>query len=397
MIDKAMEPGDTIDEFTDFFARSLQEGDFAKATLRHYKGDEPDLKSIAIRKILVKGEEKLSFTYRYQTRDIVKNYPAAESIDLVSDFLRNGFLVATLFTGGFDLHLEKGKKGPFLRKEKASQEIPSDLSHNRQKNYAVDETRPYLHALGVTNEKGFVNKHSQDKFRQINKYIEILDGLIGSWPQDKEIHIADMGAGKGYLTFALHDYLSYVLKKMPYTTGVEYRADMVDLCNRIAKKEGMKNLSFVQNTIDGYHADTINVLIALHACDTATDDAIAKGIIADADLIVVAPCCHKQIRREMELGKTPEDLSFLLKHGIFMERQAEMATDALRALILEQHGYTTKVFEFISDSHTPKNVMITAVKTKKNEDQSNAAKIQVAKAKEFLGIKTHYLEKLLNR
>jgi hypothetical protein len=191
--------------------------------------------------------------------------------------------------------------------------------------------------------------------------------------------------------------ISHDLGKAVAVTGVEFRPDMVALCNNIARESSFVNLAFEEGTIADYDAKGTNVLIALHACDTATDDAIAKGIKAEADLIVVAPCCHKQIRREFEAGKTPKELSFLLKHGIFMERQAEMATDALRALLLEENGYTTKVFEFISDSHTPKNVMITAVKTKKTDAQKKKVSDDIDSAKKFFGINAHYLEKVLGR
>ncbi len=395
MINKPMAGNDKIDEFMDFFAQSLQGGGFIKATLGHYKGDEPDLKNIAIRKTIIKNEEKLSFTFKYKTKDIVKNFDLEEGWNIAGGYLEDGFFAANLFTTDYDLQLETDKK-PILRKLKPTQKPTEDLSHDRQKNRLVDPARPYLHALGITNENGSVNKTSQDKYRQINKYIEILDGLVKTLP-DKNLHIADMGSGKGYLTFALYDHLTHTLEKTAYVTGVEYRQDMVDLCNKLAKNSGFENLNFIQGTIEGYKPESLDILIALHACDTATDDAIAKGIMADADLIVVAPCCHKQIRRELENGKTPDELEFLLKHGIFMERQAEMATDAIRSLILEQQGYATKVFEFISDAHTPKNVMITAAKTKKSDAQKKTSGEQINAAKTFFGITSHYLEKALGR
>ncbi len=172
-----------------------------------------------------------------------------------------------------------------------------------------------------------------------------------------------MGAGKGYLTFAVADYLANTLHSEAETVGVELRPDMVQLCNATAGKAGLGHLSFAEGSIDGYDSAGTSVLIALHACDTATDDAIAKGIAADAELIVVAPCCHKQIRREIETANAPTPLDYLLRHGIFVERQAEMVTDGIRALILEYFGYSTKVFEFISDQHTPKNVLIVGQRT----------------------------------
>jgi hypothetical protein len=160
-------------------------------------------------------------------------------------------------------------------------------------------------------------------------------------------------------------------------------------------------LNFVQGTIQDYNADDVNLLIALHACDTATDDAIYKGIKANAALIVVAPCCHKQIRKAIEKNKVKNDVTFLTKYGIFLERQAEMVTDGIRALILEYFGYKTKVFEFISDAHTPKNVLVVGVKRAENlkteaERERQAAVLQKIKdSKSYFGIDYHHLERLL--
>jgi hypothetical protein len=204
-----------------------------------------------------------------------------------------------------------------------------------------------------------------------------------------------MGSGKGYLTFALYDYLHNVLNLKTKITGVEFREDLVALCNGIAMKSGFDNLGFVQGSIEDYEARQMDILIALHACDTATDDAIYKGISANASLIVVAPCCHKQIRREMETNRKANEVSFLTKYGIFLERQAEMVTDGIRALILEYHGYKTKVFEFISDVHTPKNVLIVGTKAKVTQERKEEIKKAIKQAKYDFGIDTHHLEKLL--
>ena len=176
---------------------------------------------------------------------------------------------------------------------------------------------------------------------------------------------------------------------------MEFRPELVELCNKIAKNTGFQNLVFEQGTIEKYAGKDTNILIALHACDTATDEAIFKGITTNADLIVVAPCCHKQIRRQMEASKTVNDLDFLIKYGIFLERQAEMVTDGIRAMILEYFGYKTKVFEFISDAHTPKNVMIVGIRDKKVQLRDEKILQKVKDAKSYFGIEYHHLEKLM--
>jgi tRNA1(Val) A37 N6-methylase TrmN6 len=225
--------------------------------------------------------------------------------------------------------------------------------------------------------------------------VELLSPLIKNLPKKQLLKVFDMGAGKGYLTFALYDYLTNVLSIEAQVTGIEYRKDLVTLCNSIAKSANFKGLSFSEGSIENFEIKEANMMIALHACDTATDDAIYKGIKANADLIVVAPCCHKQIRRELEKHKTKNELDVLLKHGIFMERQAEMLTDGLRALLLEYCGYTTKIFEFISGEHTPKNIMIVAEKKEKTATQKQDILNKINETKLFFGIEFHYLERLL--
>lgn len=383
-----------LDSFISALEQSLSDDSFIKLSLSAYLGADPTLKKIDVRPVVIKRAPHLSFTYHHKTRDIVKNYSPAEAFGLLQGFITDEFRAALLYSTAFDLLLENaaGRK-PLLKKKPPTSKAPASRTHDEAKERLLQaEGQAYLFDLKITDASGQVLKSAQDKYRQINKYIEILSGLLKSFPQDTPLNIVDMGAGKGYLTFALYDYLS---KTSPVdVTGVEYRADLVALCNDIAAKSGFERLRFVEGSIATYDASKANVLIALHACDTATDDAIYKGIKAGAELIVVAPCCHKQIRREMEAAPQNKTPDFLLRHGIFMERQAEMVTDGLRALLLEYSGYTTKVFEFISDAHTPKNVMIVGTKQAGTaRDPEILEKIKEAKAR--FGIASHTLEKLL--
>ncbi|RBQ02607.1 class I SAM-dependent methyltransferase [Pedobacter miscanthi] len=386
-------------QFTTALKESLDAETFVKISLGNYKGEEEALKQLLIRKVIIKRETKLAFTYRYKTRDVVKNYAPDEAVDLISGYLDNGFKIATLFSTEKDLILEELNNGKMvLRESKASSKEAPSVSHDKEKTRLIKpDSKSYLTELKITDAEGKVFKNAQDKFRQINHYIEILSSLIKELPAGTIKKVADMGSGKGYLTFALYDYLHSVLKLESQVVGVEYRQDMVDLCNQVAEKSSFAQLNFVQGTIEDYNAEHVNLLIALHACDTATDDAIFKGIKANAELIVVAPCCHKQIRREIEHHKVKNDVSFLTKYGIFLERQAEMVTDGIRALILEYFGYKTKVFEFISDAHTPKNVLVVGVKSKALSAERKAEVLQKIKAsKEYFGIGYHHLERLLD-
>ena len=391
-------PKDHSPEFISALDISLSDGSFIKLSLGHYKGAEADLKNIYARKVTIQSDEKLSLTYHYKTRDIVKNFTLQDGVAFIAECLQKDFYTGNLFTSNFDLAFEniKDRKHSIKKTAATAQNTVAAPDHNRQKQRLIkSEGSRYLHDLKVTDAKGNVFSNAQDKYRQINKYVEILSALIKNIPADKLGKVVDMGSGKGYLTFALYDYLHNTLGLKTRVTGVEYRPDMVDLCNNIAKKSGFNGLSFAQGSIDGFDASDANILIALHACDTATDDAIAKGIAAQAELIVVAPCCHKQIRREMEKNKADNDVAFLMKHGIFVERQAEMVTDGLRALILEYFGYTTKVFEFISDAHTPKNVLIVGTKNPQAPVKPHAILKKIQEAKAYFGITQHHLEKVL--
>ena len=381
--------------FIKTFSESLQDNSFVKISLGNYKGTEEQLKNIYIKRVLIKKEEKLSFTYRYKTRDIVKNFSLSEGINAVENALQEGFNIATLFTNKFDLIIEKLNQKTVLRKTDSSNPKAISLEHDKAKNRLIKpQEKPYLHELKITDEAGNVYKNAQDKYRQINHYVEILSTLIKDIPTQNQLKVADMGSGKGYLTFALYDYLTNVLKLEAAVTGVEFRSDMVALCNNIAQNTGFSTLNFVEGTIEDYDSTGTNILIALHACDTATDDAIYKGITANADLIVVAPCCHKQIRREIEKHKASNELDFLTKYGIFLERQAEMVTDGIRAMILEYFGYKTKVFQFISDAHTPKNVLVVGIKNPNAVTKREEILAKLKATKEYFGIEYHHLERL---
>ncbi len=387
-------------KFIYFMSLSIGESKFVKLSLGNYQGNDKELKNLYVRRVKIKRTDMLSFTYRYKTRDIIKNFSIDEGKTLILNLLSNDFKVGTLFTIDKEIFIEQDKKSLFkLRERELNVKLEPNLSHNKEKIRILKPlVNGYLHHLNITDAAGNVFKNAQDKFKQINHFIEVLSPLIKELPSGSVQNVLDMGSGKGYLTFALYDYLHEKLNLKAKVTGVEFRDDLVALCNEIAKKSNFEQLHFVQGTIQDYQVTDINLLIALHACDTATDEAIFKGIEANAQLIVVAPCCHKQIRREIAKNKVQNDISFLTKHGIFLERQAEMVTDGLRALILEYYGYKTKVFEFISDAHTPKNVLIVAVKQKTHELKlKDKTKIlaQIKASKSFFGIDYHHLEKLL--
>ncbi len=385
-------------QFIERVNNSITDASFIKLSFGNYIGADSFLKQIFVKPCLIKKQVHYQFTYRNKTNDVAKNYLAIEALTLIAQYAETEFGIMTLFTKTEEVIYEKLKNGKSRIRIKANI-ITADyatLAHDSIKHRNIANTSAlYLHLLGITDKQGKVLHTSQDKYKQINHYIEILSSHISKLAETKPLHIADMGCGKGYLTFALYDYIKNNLQKNVFITGVENRPDLVAQCNTYSQQSAFTQLQFVENNIAQYDAGLVNVLIALHACDTATDDAIAKGILSQADLIVVAPCCHKQIRRAIEKSNTKNNFSYITKHGIMLERTAEMITDSMRALILEYHGYKTKVFEFITDVHTPKNIMIIAEKGTIDKSKQPAILDTLSKAKAEFGIDQHYLEQVI--
>lgn len=375
----------------DTLQKSVKNDEFVKLTLSKPVRKSNELPNVYVRKIQLKGKFFFQFLYRYTTNDQVKNYTLEETFTELESLLLNKFRAGILFTLSNDLLVFVSKKKQVTYKvAKPSFKNKPPEAHDKQKEKRV-EFGKYLQYLGITDKNNQLIPKMADKFRQINKYLEIIEGLLASVDTSKEIHIVDMGSGKGYLTFALYDYLVNIKKYKVTVTGIELRQNLVDYCNEIAQKSKFENLNFIAQRIEKYNSAKIDILIALHACDTATDDAIFKGLQSKSDLIICAPCCHKQIRQQVK-GK--EQGSPLLKYGIFKERQFEMVTDTIRALILEKNNYNANVFEFISNEHTRKNVMLVGTKSNKNKDTKSISD-KIDSLKKAYQIENHYLEILL--
>jgi hypothetical protein len=372
---------------------SLKKGSFIKLTLSKPILKTADLENVYLREVEIKNERLLSFTYRFKTNDQIKNYPLEQALEELGNLLQASFRIATLFTLEKDLSLKLNKKGKASITDNSptfSAKLPAH--HDKQKVKRIADSE-FLFHLGIKDKQGKVIPKMADKYKQINKYLEIIDGLLKSTSLPKKINIVDMGSGKGYLTFALYDFLYNTRKLDVEMTGIELRAELVTYCNTVAEKCGYTNLSFVSERIENYKEGKIDVLIALHACDTATDDAIYKGLVSNSSLIICAPCCHKQVRQSAK-GNTQD--SPILKFGIFKERQFEMVTDTIRALLMEKNQYNTKVFEFISNEHTRKNVMLVGTKASKKPNTSTID-TKIEGLKNEYGVAEHYLETLIEK
>lgn len=384
-----------VEKFFESFEESIVGGTFVKLTLAKRRGGDSDLKNVYVRPVTLKAGARLSFLYRHRTKDVVKNHTVEEGLRLARDLLGSEFYSGHLFTLKGDLQIEFNRKGESRLKEGAAtfKEQPAH-AHDREKRRAISARgNIYLHALGVTGERGEVRPAMGDKLRQINKFVEILAGLYASSPLEgrEEIAVVDMGSGKGYLTFAAYDYFNNALGVRAAVTGVEARAELVRLCNDIARRACFDRLHFETGFIQDFDVPNTDILVALHACDTATDDALHKGVNAGASIIIAAPCCHKEVRPQIE---PPKQLRGVLRHGILLEREAETVTDSLRALLLEHAGYRVKVFEFVSTEHTRKNTMIAAVRQTGAANKESALR-EYLELKEFYRIREQRLGRLL--
>lgn len=374
------------DAFLALLRTALADGSFLKLTLGKPRGTDPTLKNIYVRPVTLKAGPRLAFVWRHATRDLTKNFPHDEALALLTVLIGGEFLHAHLGTATATAQLEFADDGSAkLHQSRAAASAPRPAAaHDHAKAYAIPADAPWLRALGVTNDRGQPREGMAGKFRQIQKFAELLAHLVTEAFPDAStpLRVTDAGSGKGYLTFAL----AALLGPRATVRGIEQRPELVELCNRLAREHGLANLSFAAGAIADSAIENPNVLIALHACDTATDDALVQGIAAGAQLLVVSPCCQKELRAQLT---APAVLADALRHGIFQERQAEFVTDALRAQLLEWAGYRTKVFEFISTEHTAKNLMIAAIKTQAPGDPARAARLRAFAA--FYGIRTQRL------
>lgn len=382
--------------FMQLLQQKLEHNSWQKLLLSSYQGEDSTLVRIEVRPVVLKEIPHLSFLYRHKTRDITKNFVVTEGLALIQTLLGTDFKAAHFAALDSETQLSVSKKGKVLSSTKAIKQAAASsaaFTHDKEKQRFLTLDRPFLQQLGVTDANHKLVPAMSRKWKQINKFVEVFDRALSQTglKQKPQVHIADFGSGKAYLTFAVHDYLTHQLGLNAKVTGVELRQELVDLCNGVACDLNLKGIGFEQGDVKHFQAKGIDVMIALHACDIATDYAIHMGIRTGASMIMCSPCCHKQLRPQLI---SPPLLQPMLKHGIHAGEQAEMLTDSLRALLLEAYGYDTQVFEFISLEHTSKNKMILAVKSQKPKSREQIL-AQVQQIKNFYGIQQHCLEELL--
>lgn len=358
------------DRFLHLLRTAVADGSLLKLTLGKPGTPEgPEApRNLFVRPVALKAGPHLALVTRYATRDVTKNLRPDEACVMLTALIGREFLDAHLFTPLQTAQLETKPDGSARLHVKTAQSAPPAPApgNDRAKPRLIPPDAVWMQKLGVTQNNGQPRPGMTGKYRQIEKFAEVLSHLLAeahlaNRETERPLDIVDMGAGKGYLTFTL----AHLLGERARITGVEQRADLVAANNALAREQGFSNLTFIRGSIAETQLERIDVLIALHACDTATDDALFMGLSANARLLVVSPCCQKELRPQLT---APPVLADALRHGIFQERQAEFVTDALRAQLLEYAGFSTRVFEFVSPDHTARNVMISAIRERSQFD-----------------------------
>jgi hypothetical protein len=414
-------PASELPQFILHLQRSLADGSFIRLGLGRPQGQAPTLEKLLARRVVLRGQDHLALVWRHRSQDITKNLPLAEAVALLGSLLENGFHHAHLQTRNHDIQLAWGKKGRWgLRVGKlaaAPAAVAADaapeaddpaedpaadsgtyLGQNRQRRHPLTLDLPFLGELGITDAQQRLVPAMARKWRQINKFVEVLghaidQSTLAQRDAGQAVRVLDFGAGKGYLTFAVHHHLQ-ASGRLPDVTGVELRPALTGLCNAAVARLGLAGLRFDAGDVRSHGAQATDIMIALHACDTATDVALHRGIRAGAAIILCAPCCHQELRPQL---KSPPVLAPLLRHGIHQATTAEMLTDGLRAGLLELAGYDSRVFEFISPEMTSKNRMLLAVRRASPLPPARQQQLrdELAALKAFFGVQTQTLETLL--
>jgi SAM-dependent methyltransferase len=391
---------------------ALADGTFESLVLSKPRAPSGAPKAVRIRSIALKGMPMLSFVAIHPTRDVTRNVGIesglAEIVAQLDPAHPSSFAHATLHARDADMHLLVNRKGRATLRRHRRAEAPTHAAnagaalppHDRERARRLPLELPFLTELGITDAAHRLVPAMARKWRQIDKFLEVLDHALDALPGEngagatRPLRVVDYGCGKGYLTFAVHEHLRRRFGVAPQVTGVELRADLVELCNGVARRARCDGLSFVQGDLRSVAPAEMDVMIALHACDTATDHAIDLGVRAGARILVCAPCCHKELRPQIA---KPERLAGLLRHGVHLGQEAEMVTDSMRALLLETCGYEARVFEFVSLEHTSKNKMILARQRDTVAAQVARARAELDDLKGFYGIRVQCLETLLAR
>ena len=352
------------------------------------KKSENTFKKIVARPVILKGESIIQFEKFTDTKVIHNNLNYEDAAGEILDLIKNEYKNINIFTVYSDYQLLISKKGSIKIIEKAPTKQLISERHDKKKQYIINENEPceFLALLGVMNENGQVYKKKYDKFKQINKFLEIVEDSLKDIEVNDDFMIIDFGCGKAYLTFALYYYFYKIKKVNANIIGLDLKDDVINFCNEAAAKLKFNNLKFQYGDIkDFIYKWKVDMIVTLHACDNATDAALVKAVKWNTDIILSVPCCQHEFYNKIE----NKPLEPMFKHGLIRERVSSLVTDSLRGLFLETKGYKVQLLEFISMEHTPKNILIRAVKTNRDIDK---AQKEYDEFKKFWNLKDIFIE-----
>ena len=363
-----------MDELREFFLQVLNE-DLIQITLSGTR-DRKRAEKVKVRPVLLKGTLSFQETLYRETKVYHVNYEKEEAVEKLLEYIKTLFRQAQVAALGEEATVLVSKKGAVSlkrrRKEVQQETGERDLAHNRARRYILPEGEPvdFLVGLGVQTPQGQVVRSKYDKFRQINRYLEFIEDILDKLPSGRQVRIIDFGCGKSYLTFAMYYYLHQVQRRDIRVTGLDLKADVIARCSALAAELGYEGLDFQVGDIGSWQEEGgVDMVVSLHACDRATDYALEKAVKWGAAVVMAVPCCQHELNGQIHC----DTLQPLLKYGLLKERMAALVTDALRAEMLEQRGYDTQIVEFIDMEHTPKNLMIRAVKSSRMRPGTSGA------------------------
>lgn len=343
--------------------------DFIRAILSNPRRKD-GIQKVKVRPVEMKGQLFFQLESFTKTQAFHENDDASKARSRIIEYL-DQFRQMQIETVREDISVLISKKGKITvkRKKKMTESKAPELSHNRKKRYILEEGKPvpFLIDLGVMTREGRIVHSRMDKFRQINRFLEFIEDILPSLERNRELTIIDFGCGKSYLTFAMYYYLHELCGYSINVTGLDLKEEVIRHCNELTKKYGYDKLRFLAGDIADYEgADQVDMVVTLHACDTATDFALAKAVNWGADVILSVPCCQHELNGQI----SSKDLAPIMDYGLLKERFAALVTDGLRAKYLEREGYETQVLEFIDMEHTPKNILLRAVKNEKRNEKA---------------------------
>lgn len=384
-------------EFLSILETAVSSGDCLSLVLSKRRAGVDDLpEKLTARPVRVGDTDVYQFAARRNGQETHENLPASAAGKRAVELFSSSFAHCHLYTSAADYSARSTTTGKIRFSKSAPSRTSVQSTHNRTKQYLIPdgEPCPFLAEVGIMTSAGRVRQARYHKFRQINRYLELVNDIYDQLPAEGTLNVVDFGCGKSYLTFALHHLLTNIHQRTVNLVGLDRNASVIRDCQRIAEQLHCSGLTFSQGDIASHATDErVHLAVSLHACDTATDDALAQAIRWQADVILAVPCCQHELAKKLK----SKPLEGILRHGILTDRFAAVTTDALRAAALEVCGYRTQVVEFIDMEHTAKNILLRAVRGESDESRRNCFIQEYRSLKQATGLDSIYLDRVVEQ